>query len=204
MGAKGKKRREKNYRDAHGGYTGLPPPPDPSKLDALPSKLRQIISFTQSQQQHQNGPFLFHPFCAFVCVCVLLCSFLFLNGVLLLSGASGLSIDIDKKHKNDDGHAQNVSFDCLSFSTCWVLFFAFKIHKWVLFYSFIYEVLWMRKKRDDGHAQNVKLNCLYFLTFCCFAFEIHSFLFFFPKKEKNRLSVKFYELSTWGDWLWLL
>nr|ACU24238.1 unknown [Glycine max] len=48
MGGKGKRRREKNYRAAHGGYTGLPPPPDASKHDALPSKLRQIISFTQN------------------------------------------------------------------------------------------------------------------------------------------------------------
>ncbi|KAE9617783.1 hypothetical protein Lal_00033432 [Lupinus albus] len=55
MGAKGKKRREKNYRAAHGGYTGLPPPPDPSKLDSLPSKLRQIITFTHSQQQQQQN-----------------------------------------------------------------------------------------------------------------------------------------------------
>ncbi|MED6160176.1 hypothetical protein PIB30_048845 [Stylosanthes scabra] len=51
MGARGKKRREKNYRAAHGGYSGLPPPPDPSKLDALPSKVRQIMSFTQPQQK---------------------------------------------------------------------------------------------------------------------------------------------------------
>ncbi|RZB53640.1 hypothetical protein D0Y65_049536, partial [Glycine soja] len=34
----------------HGGYIGLPPPPDPSKHDALSSKLCQIISFT-----HSNG-----------------------------------------------------------------------------------------------------------------------------------------------------
>ncbi|KAG2404743.1 uncharacterized protein HKW66_Vig0243900 [Vigna angularis] len=47
MGAKGKRRREKNYRAAHGGYSGLPPPPKPSQLDALPSKLRQIMSFSQ-------------------------------------------------------------------------------------------------------------------------------------------------------------
>ncbi|MED6198399.1 hypothetical protein PIB30_065974 [Stylosanthes scabra] len=51
MGARGKKRREKNYRAAHGGYSGLPPPPDPSKLDALPSKVRQIMSFTHPQQK---------------------------------------------------------------------------------------------------------------------------------------------------------
>ncbi|WVZ04832.1 hypothetical protein V8G54_018178 [Vigna mungo] len=47
MGGKGKRRREKNYRAAHGGYSGLPPPPNPSQLDALPSKLRQIMSFSQ-------------------------------------------------------------------------------------------------------------------------------------------------------------
>ncbi|XP_027338724.1 uncharacterized protein LOC113852609 [Abrus precatorius] len=49
MGGKGKRRREKNYRAAHGGYNGLPPPPLPSQIDALPSKLRKIISFTQNQ-----------------------------------------------------------------------------------------------------------------------------------------------------------
>ncbi|XP_020219265.1 uncharacterized protein LOC109802344 isoform X2 [Cajanus cajan] len=51
MGGKGKRRREKNYRAAHGGYSGLPPPPKASQLDALPSKLRKIMSFTH----HQNG-----------------------------------------------------------------------------------------------------------------------------------------------------
>ncbi|KAF5732973.1 hypothetical protein HS088_TW17G00507 [Tripterygium wilfordii] len=45
MGGKGRKRREKNYRAAHGGHTRLPPPPDPSQVDALPSKLRKIMSF---------------------------------------------------------------------------------------------------------------------------------------------------------------
>uniref|UniRef100_A0A2P2JPK8 Uncharacterized protein MANES_05G043400 n=1 Tax=Rhizophora mucronata TaxID=61149 RepID=A0A2P2JPK8_RHIMU len=48
MGGKGKKRREKNYRAAHGGNSRLPPPPDASRADALPSKLRQIISFASS------------------------------------------------------------------------------------------------------------------------------------------------------------
>ncbi|XP_009608312.1 protein PXR1 isoform X1 [Nicotiana tomentosiformis] len=49
MGGKGKKRREKNYRAAHGGTTRLPPPPTPSSLDALPSKLRQIMAFSGTQ-----------------------------------------------------------------------------------------------------------------------------------------------------------
>ncbi|KAL2330433.1 hypothetical protein Fmac_018014 [Flemingia macrophylla] len=49
MGGKGKRRREKNYRAAHGGYSGLPPPPKASQLDALPSKLRKIMSFTHQQ-----------------------------------------------------------------------------------------------------------------------------------------------------------
>ncbi|KAK6920236.1 hypothetical protein RJ641_016140 [Dillenia turbinata] len=49
MGGKGRRRREKNYREAHGGkYTRLPPPPDPSSVDALPSKLRKLISLTNS------------------------------------------------------------------------------------------------------------------------------------------------------------
>ncbi|XP_028801175.1 protein PXR1-like [Neltuma alba] len=50
MGGKGRRRREKNYRAAHGGSNVLPPPPDPSMVDALPSKLRRIISFTSSSQ----------------------------------------------------------------------------------------------------------------------------------------------------------
>ncbi|KAK3194969.1 hypothetical protein Dsin_026279 [Dipteronia sinensis] len=50
MGGKGRKRREKNYRAAHGGPTRLPPPPKPSQIDALPSKLRQLIAFTSNLQ----------------------------------------------------------------------------------------------------------------------------------------------------------
>ncbi|KAJ0110489.1 hypothetical protein Patl1_00305 [Pistacia atlantica] len=50
MGGKGRRRREKNYRAAHGGPTRLPPPPDPSQVDALPSKLRKLISFTSTHQ----------------------------------------------------------------------------------------------------------------------------------------------------------
>ncbi|KAK8711218.1 hypothetical protein V6N13_146508 [Hibiscus sabdariffa] len=46
MGGKGRRRREKNYRAAHGGPARLPPPPDPSQVEAIPSKLRQLMSFT--------------------------------------------------------------------------------------------------------------------------------------------------------------
>ncbi|XWS77161.1 hypothetical protein CRYUN_Cryun01aG0237900 [Craigia yunnanensis] len=46
MGGKGRRRREKNYRAVHGGPARLPPPPDPSQVEALPSKLRKIMSFT--------------------------------------------------------------------------------------------------------------------------------------------------------------
>ncbi|KAJ8447366.1 hypothetical protein Cgig2_013143 [Carnegiea gigantea] len=48
MGGKGRKRREKNYVAAHGGTSRLPPPPNPSSINALPSKLRKIMSFTSS------------------------------------------------------------------------------------------------------------------------------------------------------------
>ncbi|KAL8541285.1 hypothetical protein ACS0TY_002508 [Phlomoides rotata] len=52
MGGKGIRRREKNYKAAHGGgSTRLPPPPDPSSVDALPSKLRKLISFTGTPKQ---------------------------------------------------------------------------------------------------------------------------------------------------------
>ncbi|KAL1223622.1 hypothetical protein V5N11_019356 [Cardamine amara subsp. amara] len=46
MGGKGKKRREKNYLASHGGPARLPPPPDRSKQDALPSKLRILMNYT--------------------------------------------------------------------------------------------------------------------------------------------------------------
>lgn len=46
MGGKGIRRREKNYRAAHGGTTRLPPPPTTSSIDAIPSKLRQIMAFS--------------------------------------------------------------------------------------------------------------------------------------------------------------
>ncbi|CAN6831236.1 unnamed protein product [Brassica oleracea] len=44
MGRKGEKRREKNYLAAHGGPARLPPPPDRSKQDLLPSKLRILLN----------------------------------------------------------------------------------------------------------------------------------------------------------------
>lgn len=44
MGGKGRRRREKNYLAAHGGNRRLPPPPDPSSVDAIPSKLRKLMS----------------------------------------------------------------------------------------------------------------------------------------------------------------
>ncbi|XP_004492653.1 uncharacterized protein [Cicer arietinum] len=56
MAGKGRKRREKNYKAAHGGYTALPPPPKSSQLDALPFKLRQIISFTKHQNDSPGLP----------------------------------------------------------------------------------------------------------------------------------------------------
>ncbi|KAL4567142.1 hypothetical protein LXL04_022716 [Taraxacum kok-saghyz] len=47
MAGKGKKRREKNYKEAHGvGKNRLPPPPVRSSLDVIPAKLRKLMSFT--------------------------------------------------------------------------------------------------------------------------------------------------------------
>ncbi|KFK37345.1 hypothetical protein AALP_AA4G244400 [Arabis alpina] len=51
MGGKGKKRREKNYLAAHGGPARLPPPPDRSKQDAIPSKLRILMNYTSPSPQ---------------------------------------------------------------------------------------------------------------------------------------------------------
>jgi hypothetical protein len=60
MGGKGIRRREKNYRAAHGGsHSLLPPPPKSSQVDALPSKLRKLISLTS--QLHDGTPFLSTP-----------------------------------------------------------------------------------------------------------------------------------------------
>ncbi|KAJ0968667.1 hypothetical protein J5N97_025584 [Dioscorea zingiberensis] len=45
MSGKGRRRREKNYLAAHGGYNRLPPPPNPKELEAIPSKLRKLMRF---------------------------------------------------------------------------------------------------------------------------------------------------------------
>uniref|UniRef100_A0A803LI07 Uncharacterized protein n=1 Tax=Chenopodium quinoa TaxID=63459 RepID=A0A803LI07_CHEQI len=55
MGGKAKKRREKNYLAAHGGNNRLPPPPNTSSIDALPSKLRKILSFGSSPVPANQG-----------------------------------------------------------------------------------------------------------------------------------------------------
>ncbi|KAF7844741.1 protein PXR1-like [Senna tora] len=79
MGGKGIRRREKNYRAAHGGgYNVLPPPPNPSQVDALPFKLRQIMSFTSSTQQIQP------------------------------QGAASFSKDIKQQKKRAGGNGQNM------------------------------------------------------------------------------------------------
>nr|XP_025881740.1 uncharacterized protein LOC107277467 isoform X1 [Oryza sativa Japonica Group] len=52
MPGKGRRRREKNYRAAHGGEPRLPPPPKQRELDALPSKLRRLIAI---QEKHKGG-----------------------------------------------------------------------------------------------------------------------------------------------------
>ncbi|KAF0902367.1 hypothetical protein E2562_016211 [Oryza meyeriana var. granulata] len=50
MPGKGQRRREKNYRAAHGGDSRLPPPPKQRELDALPSKLRRLIAIQEKQK----------------------------------------------------------------------------------------------------------------------------------------------------------
>ncbi|CAN1188894.1 hypothetical protein LINPERHAP2_LOCUS39600 [Linum perenne] len=54
MGGKGLRRRQRNYQAAHGGDSGLPPPPDASKHDAVPSKLRKLMAFASNP--HHDGP----------------------------------------------------------------------------------------------------------------------------------------------------
>ncbi|KAI4977536.1 hypothetical protein ZWY2020_059673 [Hordeum vulgare] len=52
MTGKGVRRREKNYRAAHGGDARLPPPPKQRELEALPSKLRRLLAI---QKKHDAG-----------------------------------------------------------------------------------------------------------------------------------------------------
>lgn len=46
--------RGRNYRAAHGGYDRLPPPPNTSQVDTLPSKLRKLMSFTSPGPQESE------------------------------------------------------------------------------------------------------------------------------------------------------
>ena len=121
MGGKGKKRREKNYRAAHGGYSRLPPPPpDPSQLDALPSKLRKLISLTYSQSEGFSVSFFFfqilinknaHMFPYGK-------SIQFLNNwvnhidgfVMVFPGSAKDSKNVQQKRKNGDDASELVSF----------------------------------------------------------------------------------------------
>lgn len=113
MGGKGRRRREKNYRAAHGGYSRLPPPPNPSQVDALPSKLRKIMSFAPHLQ---DGSF-FLPFFLFLCLSLSL----YISVVLFLIQVSlcvlepaKLSRFNEQKRKRGDGDAEEVSTLILS------------------------------------------------------------------------------------------
>ncbi|XP_044444286.1 uncharacterized protein [Triticum aestivum] len=55
MTGKGVRRREKNYRAAHGGDGRLPPPPKQRELEALPSKLRRLIAIQKKQDATAGG-----------------------------------------------------------------------------------------------------------------------------------------------------
>ena len=70
MGGKGLRRRERNYRAAHGGYDRLPPPPNASQVDTLPSKLRKLMTFTSPRPQG-----LFICFFVFICLSMSLFNF---------------------------------------------------------------------------------------------------------------------------------
>jgi len=55
MPGKGQRRREKNYRAAHGGDSRLPPPPKQRELEAIPSKLRRLIAFQNKHNDNSNA-----------------------------------------------------------------------------------------------------------------------------------------------------
>lgn len=87
MGGKGRKRREKNYRAAHGEKNRLlPPPPVSSSLEALPSKLRQILKFTRPNSQPQRPP---QPS---MCVCVIFKFLVIWGGVFISNFLWGLCV----------------------------------------------------------------------------------------------------------------
>ncbi|OEL38604.1 hypothetical protein BAE44_0000379 [Dichanthelium oligosanthes] len=54
MPGKGQRRREKNYRAAHGGDSRLAPPPKQRELEAIPSKLRRLIAFQNKHNASGN------------------------------------------------------------------------------------------------------------------------------------------------------
>ncbi|OAY82132.1 hypothetical protein ACMD2_15871 [Ananas comosus] len=55
MGGKGRRRREKNYRAAHGADARLPPPPKLKELEAVPSKLRRLIKLRNTNNPPDQG-----------------------------------------------------------------------------------------------------------------------------------------------------
>eukprot|EP00252_Welwitschia_mirabilis_P001232 TRINITY_DN11127_c0_g1_i1.p1 TRINITY_DN11127_c0_g1~~TRINITY_DN11127_c0_g1_i1.p1 ORF type:complete len:234 (-),score=63.50 TRINITY_DN11127_c0_g1_i1:140-841(-) len=57
MGGKGRRRRERNYLKAHGGYEPLAPPPSAKDVDAIPAKLRLLIDLKKSvaSQKQKNA-----------------------------------------------------------------------------------------------------------------------------------------------------
>lgn len=55
MPGKGQRRREKNFRAAHGGDTRLPPPPKHRELEAIPSKLRRLIAFQNKHNANADA-----------------------------------------------------------------------------------------------------------------------------------------------------
>ncbi|KAG5395902.1 hypothetical protein IGI04_017716 [Brassica rapa subsp. trilocularis] len=81
MGRKGEKRREKNYLAAHGGPARLPPPPDRSKQDLLPSKLRVPHDSTKQVVEKKEN-----------------------NSKASVDAAAKNGSDIKSEERNDDGY----------------------------------------------------------------------------------------------------
>lgn len=55
MPGKGQRRREKNFRAAHGGVPCLPPPPKQRELEAIPTKLRRLIAFQNKHNANADA-----------------------------------------------------------------------------------------------------------------------------------------------------